>query len=268
MKKAIVLTYAPVTKQEAKLLKDTDIFKIATNFSAVELKPNVRLTADNIVDKCLECDTCDVISLNYDLNKDRVINGYHLPKRHTSLVSCVDYLMLKGYTHILLVATNPDSATCKINYEGINQLKQYLYLYKYTKDGNLDIPHKTVKDFIMEKFITEEDKILGMAEPGKVLLDATALTDACQYEVSTIGFNNASIENGTLIDVLLPLAEKQKFVRGETELIYNGMKIKRLSMVETPKQEVKEETIEPEEKPIVKKTPAKRKVAAKKKVKK
>ena len=153
-----------------------------------------------------------------------------------------------------------------MNYEGINQLKRYLYLYKYTKDGNLDIPHKTVKDFIMEKFITEEDKILGMAEPGKVLLDATALTDACQYEVSTVGFNNASIENGTAIDVLLPLSEKQKFVRGETELIYNGMKIKRLSMVEAPKQEIKPEITE--EKPIVKKTPAKRKVAAKKKVKK
>ena len=53
MKKAIVLTYAPVTKSEAELLKNTDIFKIATNFSAAELNPNIRLTADDIVDKCL-----------------------------------------------------------------------------------------------------------------------------------------------------------------------------------------------------------------------
>ena len=261
MKKAIVLTYAPVTTAEAKLLKNTDIFKIATNFSAVELKPNIRFTADNIVDKCLECDTCPVISQNYDLDKDRVINGKYLPDRHTSLVSCVDYLMLKGYTHILLVATNPDSETCKMNYEGINQLKNYLYLYKYTKDGNLDIPHKTVKEFIMENFITEEDKILGKAEPEKLLLDLTALTDSCLYEVSTEGKDNKSIENGKTIDIILPFDVKQKLVRGETELKYNNMIIKRLSMVkkvEEPKEEVQEEI-----KPIVKK-----KVAAKKKVKK
>jgi hypothetical protein len=261
MKKAIVLTYAPVTKTEAKLLRETNIYKIATNFSAAELKPNIRFTADDIVDKCLECDTCPVISQNYDVNKDRVINGRYLPNRNTSLVSCVDYLMLKGFTHILLVASNPDSATCKMNYEGINQLKRHLYLYKYTSEGNFDIPHLTVKDFIMENFITEEDKILGMAEPEKVLLDMTALTDSCLYEVCTEGKDNKSVENGALIDALLPFNEKQKFVRGETELIYNGMKIKRLSMVETPKQENPEEE-------TPKKTPAKRKVAAKKKVKK
>ena len=265
MKKAIVLTYAPVTKAEAKLLKETDIFKIATNFSAVELKPNIRLTADDIVDKCLECDTCDVLSLNYDLDKERVINAHYLPKRHTSLISCVDYLMLQGYTHILLIATNPDSATCKINYKGINQLKNYLYLYKYTKDGNFDIPHKTVKEFIMDEFITEEDKILGIAKPGKILLDMTALTDSCLYEICTEGKNNKSVENGELINILLPLTEKQKFVRGETELKYNGMIIKRLTAVIPPANEVKEK---PKEEIIEQKPKVVKKVAAKKKVKK
>ena len=259
MKKAIVLTYAPVSKSDAELLKNTDIFKIATNFSAVELKPNVRLTADDIVDKCLECDTCDVISLNYDRGKDRVINGSYLPQRHTSLVSCVDYLMLKGFTHILLIATNPDSATCKMNYKGINQLKQFLYLYKYTEDGNLDIPYITVKEFIMNEFITEEDKILGMTAPEKALLDVTALTDACMYEIKTEGRDNASIESGLIVDALLPFDEKQKFVQGETELKYNGLVIKCITSVILPKEEPKEEEI----KPVVKK-----KVAAKKKVKK
>lgn len=266
MKKAIVLTYAPVTKAEAELLKNTDIFKIATNFSAAELNPNIRLTADDIVDKCLNCDDCDVVSLNYDLDKKRVVNGHYLPKRHTSLVSCVDYLVLKGFTHILLVASNPVSATSKMNYEGINQLKNYLYLYKYTKDGNLDIPHKTVKEFIMDQFITEEDKILGMAEPGKRLLDLTALTDACLYEVSTEGKNNGSIETGVLVDAILPLKEKQKFVSGEVEVRYNGMIIKRVTAVIPPKkEEVKEEP--KEEKPVVKKAVAKKKAVTKRKVK-
>ena len=107
--KAIILTYAPITKKEAELLKNTDVFKIATNFSASELKPNVRLTADDIVQKCLDCDNCEVVSLNYDLEKPRVINGCYLPKRHSSLLSCVDYLYLKGFTSVLLVASNPDS---------------------------------------------------------------------------------------------------------------------------------------------------------------
>lgn len=270
MKKAIVLTYAPVTKAEAKLLKNTDIFKIATNFSAAELNPNIRLTADDIVDKCLECDTCDVVSLNYDRNKDRVINADYLPKRHTSLVSCVDYLMLKGFTHILLVASNPVSATSKMNYKGINQLKQFLYLYKYTNDGNLDIPHKTVKEFIMDQFITEEDKIFGMDEPGKRLLDVTALTDACLYEIKSEGIDNASIESGLIVDALLPFDEKQKFVHGETELKYNGLVIKRLTSVILPKEEVKKEEVkeEPkEEKPVVKKAVAKKKAVTKRKVK-
>lgn len=257
MKKAIVLTYAPVNKSDAKLLKNTDIFKIATNFSATELKPNIRLTADDIVEKCLNCDTCDVLSLNYDLNKERVINAHYLPKRHSSLVSCIDYLMLQGFTHILLIATNPDSATCKINYEGINQLKNYLYLYKYTKDGYFDIPHRTVKEFIMDEVLTNEQKILGMTEPPKRLLDATVLTDACLYEVSTEGRNNVSIENGLLVAAILPFEEKQKLLGGETEILYNGTLIKRITKV-TPKDEPKEE-----EKPKIV-----RKVATKKKVKK
>jgi hypothetical protein len=265
MKKAIVLTYAPVTKAEAKLLKETDIFKIATNYSAAELKPNIRFTADDIVDKCLECDSCPVISQNYDFGKDRVINGRYLPARHTSLVSCVDYLMLKGFTHILLIATNPDSATCKMNYKGINQLKNYLYLYKYTKDGNFDIPHKTVKEFIMDEFITEEDKILGIAKPGKILLDITALTDGCLYEIKTEGKDNASIESGLIIDSLLPFDQKQKLIHGETELKYNGMIIKRLTAVIPPKDEPKEE---PKEEIIEQKPKVVKKVAAKKKVKK
>ena len=265
MKKAIVLTYAPTTEEEKQLLKDTNIFKIATNFSVPDLKPNIRLTADDIIDKCLNCDTCPVLSLNYDLDKKGVINAHYLPQRHTSLVSCIDYLLLNGFTHILLIATNPDSETCKMNYEGVNQLKNYIYLYKYTKNGNFDIPHKTVKEFIMDEFITDEDKILGMEEPVKRLLDMTALTDSCLYEVSAEGKSNVSIENGLLINTILPLAQKQKLLRGETELTYNGTVIKRITAVIPPKEEVKTEPAE-EAKPKVKKVV--KKVAAKKKVSK
>ena len=242
MKKAIVLTYAPVTEKEKELLQKTKVFKIATNFSAAELKPDLRLTADNIVNKCLEADSCPVVSLNYDLDTDRVINAQHLPKRHTSLVSCVDYLLLKGFTHILLVASNPPSATEKLNYDGINSLKNCLYLYKYTKEGNLDIPYKSVKEFLMEN-LTDEQMILGMKEPVKKLLNVTLFTDATLYEVHTQGRDNKSIENGQLIGCILPFEYQQRLLDGENEIIYNGTVIKKLTKIVPDK---KEEVVEDE----------------------
>lgn len=258
--KAIVLTYAPVTKEEEILLKNTDVFKIATNFSAVDLKPDIRLTADNIVDKCLNCDNIPVVSLNYDLEKERVINGCKLPKRHSSLLSCIDYLYIKGYNQVLLVASNPDSATCKINYEGIDNIKDCLSLYKYTKEGNMDIPYKSIKEFLM---LTDEEKLLGITEksPNK-LFEKTVFTDACKYEVQTIGLENKSIESGELVGNILPFDLKAEILNGKTEIEYNGMMFKMLTTltVEEPKEEAKEEV-----KPVVKKAVKK---VVKKKVKK
>ena len=268
MSKAIVLTYAKLTKEEAKLLKETDVYKIACNNYCAELKPNVRLCADNIVDKCLECDTCPVISCNYDLEKEGVINGCTLPNRHSSLLYCLDYLYLKGYTEVLLVATNPEgTATHKINYKGVNEMKDCLYLYKFSKEGCFDIPHKTIKEFL-EMNLTDEERLLGMTEPRpKTLIERTAFTDACQYEVHTEGYNNKSIENGNLIGSLLPFEQKQKLLNGESEINYNGLIIKRLTQVKPieVKEEVKEEIKEEIEEPKPVKKPVKK--AVKKKTK-
>lgn len=256
--KAIVLTYAPVTKEEAELLKNTNVFKIATNFSAVDLKPNIRLTADNIVDKCLECDNIPVVSLNYDLERERVINACTLPKRHSSLLSCIDYLYIKGFNQVLLVASNPDSATCKINYEGINNIKDCLYLYKYSKDGNMDIPYKSIKEFLM---LTDEEKLLGITEKSpKKMFEKTVFTDACRFEIWTEGYDNKSVESGELIKNILPAEAKAELLSGKTEFVYDNMHIKLLTELKVKEPEKVEEPVE-EVKPTVKK-------AVKKKVKK
>ena len=240
--KAIVLTYAPITEQEKKLLRETKIFKIACNDYAAELKPNVRLCADNIVKKCLKCDTCPVISMNYDLEEKRVINGSCLPRRNTTLISCIDYLYLNGYTSVLLVATNPDSATTKLNIEGLNSIKDCLNIYKYSKDGNLDVPYKNIGEFML----SDEEKLLGIEETAeKTLLKKTIFTDACRWEISTKGKDNKSIESGSIVDSILPVSEKQKLLDGIEELEYNGFVIKRITLT-SPKKEVKKE-IEPEE---------------------
>lgn len=257
MRKAIVLTYAEVTKEEKKLLQNTDVFKIATNFSAAELKPDLRLCADNIVNKCLECDTCDVVSVNYDLEKDRVINGCKMPKRHSTLLHCIDYLYFEGYTDVLLVATNPTGTeTYKLNLEGVNIMKECLNLYKYTNKGTFDIPTKTVKEFL--NMLTDEDKLLGITEKSpKKMLEKTIFTDACRYEVHTEGKDNKSIEGGHIIDSLLPFDEKQRLLNGENEIVYNGLVIKKLTNLEPKKAETVKEV---EEKPKVKKTTTRKRV--------
>lgn len=268
LKKAIVLTYAPVTDEEKNLLKNTNIFKIACNNYCADLKPNIRLTADNIVDKCLECDTCPVVSLSFDVHKERVINAYNYPHRRSSLLSCIDYLRFNGYNAILLVASNPDSATSIINYKGIEYFKDYLYLFKYTKDGNMNIPHLTVKDFIM---LTDDDKILGITETApKKILSEKLFTTECRYEVYIDGKNNKSIETGVAVGIILPREFKEKLVRGETEIVCNGLTIKRITDLSyltpgtvEPKQD--EEPLEEVIERKVVKTPAKKKAAAKRK---
>lgn len=144
----------------------------------------------------------------------------------------------------MLVATNPDSATYKLNIEGINTIKDCLYLYKYSPDCNLDIPYKTIKEFIM---MTEEDKLLGNKENSeKVMLKKLIFTEAYKYEVHTKGKDNKSIESGSLLNNILPAIEKQKLLEGIEEIEYNGLVIKRITGVE-PKEEAKKETEEVKE---------------------
>ena len=259
--KAIVLTYAKLTKEETELLRNTDIYKIACNNYCAELKPNIRLCADNIVDRCLECDTCPVITCNYDLEREGVINGCYLPNRHSSLLYCIDWLYLQGYSDVLLIASNPEgTATHKINYDGVNDMKDCLRLYKFTKEGCFDIPYITVKEFLMNK-LTDEEKLLGLTEPRpKTLIEKTAFTDAVQYEVHTEGFSNKSIENGNTIATILPFEVKQQILNGESEITYNGLVIKRLTQVEPKKEPVIEEPKEVIEEPIEEPKPAKKPV--------
>lgn len=239
--KAIVLTYAELTKEEKRLLKNTDIYKIACNDYCAELKPNIRLCADNIVNKCLECDTCDVISINYDLEQKRVINGSTMPKRHSTLLHCIDWLYFQGYTDVLLVATNPiGKETYKINLEGVDNLKECLNLYKYNDEGTFNLPKMTIKEFIM---LTEEEKLLGMTEKSpKKMAEKVLFTEACRYEVHTEGKDNKSIEGGNIIKSILPPEQRERLSNGENEIVYNGLVIKKLTRLEPPKKaEVKKE---------------------------
>ena len=108
MKKAIVLTYAPTTEEEKQLLINTDIFKVACNWHGEEFKPDVRITLDKdeTIEKALAVGNQTIISIGYPYKHKRVVERFDLPKRFSSLISCVDYLYTEGYTDILLVANN------------------------------------------------------------------------------------------------------------------------------------------------------------------
>lgn len=246
-KKAIVLTYAPVSEEEEKLLKKTDVFKIACNGHAENLKPHVRLTLDNAetIKKCLEVGNQKVLSLSYDYDDKRVKRIHNLPKRYSSLLSCCDYLVSEGYTHILLVANNKQANNKdittdfqKLNREGINSLKDYAYIYKYSDDAVFDVKTRKVKEFLM---MNAEEMILGVTEEKKEnkLLKGMAFSEAYLYRVNTKGLKNYSIESGRLLDNLLPDNKKSEILSGKVTIEYNGTEITRITGVEEEKEEEK-----------------------------
>lgn len=239
MKKAIVLTYAPISKEEEKLLKNTDIFKIACNWHAENLKPNKRLIVDKkIIDKVKAVGKQNIVTLNEYYDDERLEDYRHLPRRNSTLPSCVDYLVEHDFTDVLLVANNlvTNGQEISINFQNnnrklINQLTNVIDIYKYSENGVFDVPHLSIKEFLnMREKLTPEEKLLGYKEPKKkTLLELCAFTDSYLYEVKTKGLDNASEETGEIVDGILPLEKKKEILEGAIEIEYNGLIIKRLT---------------------------------------
>lgn len=242
MKQAIVLTYPNLTQKEVNLLKNTNIFKIACNWHAEELKPDKRLIADRgIIDKVKSAGNQPIITcLEY---KEGLEDYRHLPARHSTLLSCVDYLIQNKFTDVLLIADNTQTNGKEIdkkfqdhNRKIITQLSRFINIYKYSERGVFDVPYLQVKEFLkMAKSQaikqTAEDKILGIKPEDKkeTFNEVFMFTDAYLFEVCTKGLNNKSVETGVLISNLLPPKKQQEFLDGEKEVEYNGLIIKRIT---------------------------------------
>lgn len=239
MKKGIVLTYAEVSKEEEKLLKNTDIFKIACNWHSEHLKPHKRLIADKgIIDKVKEVGNQNIVTLIEYYQDDRLEDYRHLPMRNSTLPSCVDYLVENGFTDVLLIANNKVTNNKEIslafqnnNRNAINQLSKVIDIYKYDIEGVFDIPYLSIKDFLsMTEKLTPEEKLLGYKEPKKKsLLQLCAFSNSYLYEVKTKGKDNVSVETGELIESILPIEMQQKIINGEKEIEYSGLVIKRIT---------------------------------------
>lgn len=238
MKKAIVLTYPKLTKKDERLLKNTEIFKIACNWHSEQLNPHKRLIADKgIIEKVkLLCKQPILTLLEYNGDK-QLEDCRHFPKRNSTLLSCVDYLIKERYTHILLIADNRTSDGKDINkkfqkhiYDTINQQKRFINIYKYSERGYFDIPHISIEEFLEMKKQTAEEKILGVEpQEREVFNDIFMFTDAYLFEVCTKGLDNHSVETGALLAQLLPPKKQQELLDGAKEVEYNGLIIKRIT---------------------------------------
>ena len=148
--KAIILTYAPVTDREKSLINKSNLLKIAVNHAPY--KADYRVIRDCFYD-------------SYKNYSDKLIflDGYIIKQTDTpndnnglyfmggSITTAIDFTIQQGATDIILIANNTvngeDFQQC-IN-KGIIELKKYANLYKYTEDGNFDLPFKSIKEFMI-----------------------------------------------------------------------------------------------------------------------
>ena len=144
MNKAIILTNVKVTEQQKQLIQNTKTFKVALNHHAQDLNPTVRYTSDYIVTKLKKRYGHDIKVYS---NRDSKGIKVNIPTSGYSIVDCVLWLQSKGKNDILLVADN--TVHSKQAQDTIKQLlKDVQNVYKFTKDGNFDLPYKDIAEYV------------------------------------------------------------------------------------------------------------------------
>lgn len=152
MPKAIILTGAPVKMREHSLLKNTNIFKVAINQHAEDLKPDIRICTDWNLQYLLNSFPENVISLRDKsrCKSPRVIYP-DIEYKGATIIAAVEYLINQGYTDILIVGDN--TVNIKAFQENIKkhigQLAKLTRIYCYTK-GNFNLPCKKITEFLKQ----------------------------------------------------------------------------------------------------------------------
>ena len=148
--KAVILTYAPVQDSEQELLLRTNIFKLALNQHAKELKPNARIITDYILLKILSNSSEKIISLREKLR-------YYSPRveypkiefKGSTIIAGIEYLISKGFNEILIIGDNKvNSADFRdeVN-KAMDKIKHKAKIYQYSK-GNFNLEVKSIKEFL------------------------------------------------------------------------------------------------------------------------
>ena len=153
MKKAIILTYAPITEAEKLLLINTEIFKLAINQHCSELKPNCRIIADYwnwqfMINNFPET----LIVARESIKHPRVISKPDLPCLMGTITSAIVHLLEENTEKILLVADNKVHGKVfqdEIK-KAVSELNAKNNIYQYSQ-GNFDLPVIKIKEFIKWK---------------------------------------------------------------------------------------------------------------------
>ena len=105
--KAIILTQAPITKEEKVILKETNIFKIAINQHAEELNPDIRIISDYVLNDICTKFPQKVLSVRdkFRYNSCRV-EYFDTEFKGATIVSAIEYLISKKYDKILIIGDN------------------------------------------------------------------------------------------------------------------------------------------------------------------
>lgn len=148
--KAIILTQAPVTDAENKILLETEIFKLAINQHAEELKPDVRIISDYILAEICRNFSQKVVSVRdkFRYSSDRV-EYFDTEFRGATIVSAIEYLISKNFDEILIVGDNTVHKEVFQNFvrKEVDMVKGKAEIYQYSY-GNFNLPTKSVADFV------------------------------------------------------------------------------------------------------------------------
>ena len=147
--KSLILTYAPVSNAERKILTETSIFKLALNQHAREYSPDARIIADytlkNIYNKFDE----KIISVrDKSLPESERIVYFRGEFKGSTILAAIDYLISLGYDKILIVGNNKVN-NLKFRNEvsqEIDKIKDKIKLYQYS-NGDFNLSVKTIADF-------------------------------------------------------------------------------------------------------------------------
>ena len=147
--KAVILTYAPVKDAEKSIIQTTNIFKLALNQHAEELKPDARIITDYVLSAICSKFPQKIISVREKLrNYSERVEYFDGEFKGSTLLAGLDYLISKNYDEILIVGDN------KVNHEQfrnlvnteIDKIKNQAKIFQYSK-GNFNLPVKTITEF-------------------------------------------------------------------------------------------------------------------------
>ena len=149
--KSIILTYAPVLAFEHEILKRTNIYKLALNQHAADLKPDARIITDYILPKILKTRSEKIISVRERLRSYSSRVEYpNIEFKGSTIIAGIEYLISKNYDEILIVGdnrVNSQEFRENVNKE-IDKLVSKVKIYQYS-NGNFNLGIKRIKEFIL-----------------------------------------------------------------------------------------------------------------------